>query len=271
MMWRRLGAVVLAAATFGASWTMGMAVADPPEPRLVLSDVGATSATPIEIDDMYPGLAVTRPYTVALTATAPDANLALAIEALVDLERACNRPETQSGDTSCGEFDGEMSEQLLLSALLTDGDDCEDTTEATSVLAPTTLRDAATIGVLDLGAIVESGTERCLLLTFDLPRAADNLVQSDLARFDLVVHAEQAIPDPAPSVGRGTDVLADVLERPAPVGPATVVKTIQPATVKSGQLAITGLLALPLLLAATGSLALGGLVLWVSRRRGRAR
>lgn len=194
-MMRRITAFLAAVATLGTSWAMGMAMAEPAPPRLVLSDVGASTSTPISVDDMYPGLAVTRPYVVALTSTAPDALLALEVDELADLERDCNRPETNSGDTTCEEFGGELSQQLLLSAVLTADNDCEDATGATQVLAPTLLADLAASGAIGADELIVSGAARCLLLTFDLPWAADNLVQTDLARFDLTVHAEQALPD----------------------------------------------------------------------------
>lgn len=254
--WCRAGVVAATLMTFGGSWAMGMAIADPGPPRLVLTDVGSQTHTPISVSDLYPGLAVTHPLEVALTPNAPQAGLALTIDGLVDLERDCNHPETTSGDLTCGEDEGELSEQLLLHAALTAGGSCDDRSDLTRVLAPTPLRDVASAGLLDLDAALDPGAQRCLLLTFDLPTTADNLVQTDLARFDLTVRADQVLPDES-GVGGVTTGAATGASSPAAAAP----------TGAGGALPATGTDATRAALVALALLAGGHVVLRGSRRR----
>lgn len=194
-MGRRTAAAALASAIFAGSWTIGISVADPAPPSLVLRDVGSQVTTAIDIDDMYPGLAVTRPYLVGLNATAPESTLTMLVDNVADLERGCNAPERKSGDLTCSDDEGEMSRQLLVSATLASAPPagaCDaEAGEAEAILAPTTLADLALVGHLELQETATPGELQCLLLMFDLPWAADNLVQTDLARFDLTIGAEQ--------------------------------------------------------------------------------
>jgi hypothetical protein len=194
---------------------------------------------PLQVDRLYPGTAAHARFELRRGSSVHGRAFSVGVENVVDLERGCNRPEVNDGDTTCGDGDdqGELSQQLLLTAAWTAPDDgCLSAPPATTGAALADLEGEA----LTAPAVSSEADSICLVVGLVLPIEADNLVQTDLSRFDLRL----GLIDTQPSVG----VLSNARQTGpvVRVGDALHVPRSLPFT---GSAAVTALLTGPLLLA----------------------
>ena len=196
-----LGLVALAAVLASAvavAWTSPDLA---PEVSVTLTDPSGSVAVPVTVEDIYPGANATHRYVLALDTYSLSAHPALVVEDVVDLEQGCNRPEQSAGDDSCGTAndDGELSLQLRLAVAVTRA-----ATGSAGLTCPTSPIWAVVSSSRSLvsyeGAPVNlapsallAGEGLCIELRLELPAAADNLVQTDMARFTLRFVAEQTV------------------------------------------------------------------------------
>lgn len=174
------------------------ASAQPTVPQIELGgDDGGAALVPMNVEGMYPG----GPAAVLHLVLRRSENLlggtfAASMTDVRDLERGCGRAETRHGDTSCGAGDdqGELSQQLVgVVSWSTDLDDCGSADVPARSARTFRLEDV----VLQAPEALAQADAVCLSLGLSLPRSADNLVQSDLVRFDLRLALEGA----SPSIG----------------------------------------------------------------------
>lgn len=194
------------AATIGLSAT---ASAQSPDgvSEIVLGGISGDEVLPVQVDGLHPGGPIaTARYVLRRGAGFSGGSFSIAVEALEDYDRGCNRPETNSGDTTCGDGpdQGELSQQLLLGQAWSD--DVEDCADAASPTSGTPLRDVEEL-VQSAPAALSQQDAVCLVLSAALPLSADNLAQSDQVVFDLRLGLTDAEP---------VEVLSESLERMTP-------------------------------------------------------
>ena len=184
----------------------------------------------LQVDQLYPGSpSAEARYILRRGAGFDGGSFSLGVEDVEDVERGCNRPERNSGDSTCGDGpdQGELSRQLLLGqAWTSDVSGCSTAPSPTSGRVLSTLEDA----VLSAPATLSEGEAVCLVIAVVLPTSADNLVQSDLTRLDLRLGLTDAVPavevlnqdfeqpdkTTANGAGTGTGVTAATALRPVP-------------------------------------------------------
>lgn len=161
---------------------------------------------PLEADRLYPGAAASARFVVERGAF-DGGRFALGIEQVEDLERECNRPERNSGDSTCGPGggQGELSQQLLVGVAWAAAPQCSGAAPATSGVPMADLNGQSVLAPAELS----EQDSVCVVLGLVLPREADNLVQTDLVRFHLRLGLDGAVP---------TEVLGTGGQRPT--GPA---------------------------------------------------
>lgn len=165
--------------------------------------------TAVRISDLYP--TATRQAVILLDGPEPERvrRMSLGVEDLLDHENGCNRPETNTGDDSCGDREGELSQYLVLGVTpgRESGPDraCLPLEDATTT---TTLPDLADEPVVT-GLPDDDGVLCVVLDVTHTERAGDNVTQTDSAEFDLLLAVDET-----PAVA----VLPDVID-PDPAGP----------------------------------------------------
>lgn len=171
-----------------------VAAQSPSVPEIVIGGVGGGEALPLEVDRMYPGgpEAVAR-YVLRRGSGFSGGSFSTGVEDVEDIERGCNRPESNAGDTTCGAGadQGELSDQLLLGQAWSS--DVANCASAPPPASGSVLRELDDV-VLAAPAALSEGDAVCLVLAAVLPFSADNLVQTDLARFDLRLGLTDAEP-----------------------------------------------------------------------------
>lgn len=197
---------------------------------------GSTS-TGISIADLYPG--ATQEAVLFLTGRRADEvdDVAVTLSGLEDLENGCNRPETNTGDTSCGDGpdQGELSRWLAVTytgGIETTGRTGRACTIPAGTSSTTDLMiDLATLGAVNVAppANRSDGAVRCVVLEFhhEDRGPGDNVTQTDSVRFDLRIDFsgelaqvrgggeepnEGALP---PGGGNGVDLPTPVVQPPA--------------------------------------------------------
>jgi predicted ribosomally synthesized peptide with SipW-like signal peptide len=173
---------------------------------LVLTDGEGLATAPVTFADVVPAPAVTsgrhepspHHYFVRLTndGSVPGA-AQWSTTAVSELDRGCNRAETDAGDTTCGAgpLEGELGEQLLVSFSLLAGPDCTgDPVGTRPPYVPAVGRDAGPIVTGDGSALVLGPDEtRCVRVDVHFPEGPDdNLAQSDSSTFRLSFRLDQA-------------------------------------------------------------------------------
>jgi hypothetical protein len=177
---------------------------------LVLAQPAGAQVDPISIevvgggtlfdtDGMYPGFRMTD--EIRITNNAADAGaIRLRILDLVSDDNGCNHPEALV-DTTCGDGEGELAEQVLL------GIDRVEVSDDAVMMAPTILEN---IGAVPLGHIAP-GSTASYHLTFELPITSGNETQTDSLSFDVEI-AGFALP--AAGSPPAVDVEAEAIVRP---------------------------------------------------------
>lgn len=226
--------------------------------------------TAVRISDLYP--TATRQAVILLDGPEPERarRISLGVGDLLDRENGCNPPETNTGDDSCGDREGELSQYLVLGVTpgRESGPDraCLPLEGATTT---TTLLDLADEPVVT-GLPDDDGVLCVVLEVTHAERAGDNVTQTDSAEFDLLLAVDET-----PAVA----VLPDVID-PDPAGPnedsdgTAVLGTRYGAPVTPGQISDgivlglprTGLDIAPVLGVGVVLLGVGGAVLAGSRR-----
>ncbi|UER55206.1 hypothetical protein HJG43_12385 [Kineosporiaceae bacterium SCSIO 59966] len=165
--------------------------------------------TAVRISDLYP--TATRQAVILLDGPEPERvrRMSLGVEDLLDHENGCNRPETNTGDDSCGDREGELSQYLVLGVTpgRESGPDraCLPLEGATTT---TTLPDLADEPVV--AGLPDDGGVLCVVLDVThTERAGDNVTQTDSTEFDLLLSVDET-----PAVG----VLPEVID-PEPTTP----------------------------------------------------
>jgi hypothetical protein len=190
----------------------------------------------IDISGLYPTVSRYVVFFVEGRDRATARRLQLRVDALVDEENGCNRPESATGDTSCADDKGELSQYLSLAVapgveIQTDGSRSCEPLEGRAVT--TTLRDLRDEPVV-VGLPDDEGV-LCVVATFTHDeRPGDNVTQSDSTTFDLLLafDGESVLPGgedvpsdaghgPDQATNRGTEVLGTKI--PASVTPTSVV------------------------------------------------
>ena len=164
---------------------------DPAAVQTVVVGGQPTTLLPLQVDQLYPGVGTHARFVVQRGPSWTGGAYAVAITDVEDLERGCNRPEHNAGDISCGTGDdeGELSDQLLVNASWSsDASSCESAPVPSGSLP---MRQAE--GVPFTASSSVSAGDACLVVSVSLPIEADNLVQSDLARFSLQIGLEDAV------------------------------------------------------------------------------
>lgn len=185
----RVLAVATSAALVGLLASAGTTLAASPSTSLSPGAVqtitiGGSSdvVLPIQVDRLYPGAATSARFILQRGAGFSGGTFAVGIDEVKDLERDCNPPEVDSGDTTCGGGDdqGELSGQITVGhSWFPPGTSCE---AADTPVTGVPLGSAA----LELApAALSAADEVCLVIGLILPFSANNLVQTDLVRFDL--------------------------------------------------------------------------------------
>jgi hypothetical protein len=240
-------------------------------PTVVLGGPSGDALVPVEVQGLYPGGPVaTARYVLRREAGFSGGSFSVAARDLEDLERGCNRPETTSGDTTCGDGadQGELTQQLLLGhAWSADVGGCAAASAPTSGQGLAGLEDL----VLRAPSALSERDTVCLVVSLALPLSADNRVQSDVTRFDLRLGLVDAQP---------VDVLAGSVDRPVDL-PSTRTdgRTGTRFGAPPSTLPFTGTAVAAFLLWGVVSMLLGWILLKVSRqltttaagRAGRAR
>lgn len=166
--------------------------------------------TAVSISDLYP--TATRQAVILLEGPQPERvrRMSLGVGDLLDREHGCNRPETNTGDDSCGDREGELSQYLVLG--VTPGREsgpersCLPLEDATTT---TTLPDLADEPVVT-GLPDDTGVLCVVLDVTHAERPGDNVTQTDSVDFDLLLAVDET-----PAV----DVLPGVVD-PQPTDPA---------------------------------------------------
>lgn len=225
---RALGlALTLGAATLGLTVVPALPAAAQTAPTVGIEvDAGdGSSSTAIDIQDLYPGS--TQEAVLFLTGSRADEvdDIALTLSGLQDFENGCNRPETNTGDTSCGEGpdQGELSRWLAVTytgGTETTGPAARACTIPAGTPSSTALMsDLATLGPVGVAppAGRSDGDVRCVVIAFHHEDRGpeDNVTQTDSVRFDLRIDVSGDLP---PQVG-GIQIPNE--GRPAPGEPST--------------------------------------------------
>lgn len=163
---------------------------DPSAVQTVVVGGPATALLPLQVDQLYPGSGTHARFVVRRGSTWSGGAFAVTVTDVEDLERGCNRPEQNAGDTTCGagSDQGELSDQLLLNAAWSaDASACATAPVPAALGSMRVSRDVAFPA-----ALPPAVDEACLVLALQLPISADNLVQSDLVRFSLRIGLDGA-------------------------------------------------------------------------------
>jgi hypothetical protein len=212
------GANALVAGALGVSLALALLPIRPAAAQLDPIKVEVVGGgTLFDTDGMYPGFQMTD--EMRITNNTGDAGaIRLRILDLVSDDNGCNTPEARV-DTTCGDGEGELAEQVLLDVQRVDAGG------NVVVLAPTILED---VGEVSLG-VIEPGVTIAYHLTWELPITSGNETQTDSLSFDVEIAGFSLVGAPAASgVGVGVpitpgdepvvEVVPDVVE-PDPDGP----------------------------------------------------
>ncbi|MCU1691024.1 MAG: hypothetical protein JWM64_115, partial [Frankiales bacterium] len=187
---------LLAAGTACLLLTAAPASADAADVQ-VLDVGGAPSGTlrAFTVERLVPGSTTVARFLVHRRGHAREALLASAVLDVRDLERGCGHAETTSGDSSCGDSEGELSAALTVAFGWTLAQDC-----SAAPLPPPgrTLLLAADDQPL-LAGLPAGAEDACVVVRVDLPWEADNTTQSDAAVFALRLGV---LPGAVPALGR---------------------------------------------------------------------
>ncbi len=191
-------AVGLVGTALARAWTSPN-LTPPVDVVISMGDGGAIVS--VNIENVYPGRSEARRFVMALDRYSLSAHPMVAFDDPEDFEQGCNEPESNSGDVSCGDAagQGELSTQMDVVVAASragnegTGSGCPASPTWTYVSRVRTLAEAINESPLDLlpGGLLAAGEKLCVEFRFSLPREADNLVQSDLVRFDIKFAAEQ--------------------------------------------------------------------------------
>jgi hypothetical protein len=152
---------------------------------------------------------------------------------IVDLRSddfGCNEPESEAGDTSCGQDDGELDAALELTLR-------EAPSDGTTLGALRTDRLSAwaDLGVEDPSTLT-AGATRTYTIEYELPADATNLVQSDRVSFALDLRLDQAVGTEVAGVALGSGATATVAA--APELPRTGTDTLLLIRLGAGAIAV---------------------------------
>jgi len=205
---------------------------------LTIFDGEGDEGSRILAEDLVPGDTLRHSVRIELPADAPEGDIGVVLEDLIDRENGCASPELSAGDGSCGDpgqGDGELSSQLVLS--LAPGASVPDGCGPAGSFEPVVGRLVDAVGepmtVGGAGDIDDDGGYCFHLETRFLELSADNdLAQGDSSRFEVAAGVleddgppptGQPSEDDGESTGTGalvleiagdqrsTDVLAEVL------------------------------------------------------------
>ncbi|MCW2501192.1 MAG: hypothetical protein JWN87_2868 [Frankiales bacterium] len=266
---RRTVVGLLLAATTGAGVAtlpgIARAAADG-VPTIVLGGPGQDEVLPLKVERLAPGSSEVARYVLRRGEMFAAGGFSFAVVGIKDYEDGCNRPENDSGDTSCGDGpdQGELSRQLLVGqAWSNDVGRCADAT----VPGPGRPMSELNGVVLTAPAEVSAGDAACLVLSLVLPVAADNLVQSDRVGFGLRLALTDAQPSETLGGGGGGPVLSE--DQPVLSGGQPVLSGEMPSSGVPGgaTLPFTGTFIGSLLLPSAVLIGFGTLLLLAARRR----
>ena len=150
-------------------------------------------AVPIDIEGLYPGASDAHVFRLSTGSTSISADPTLLIDNLVDEENGCVHPEVAEGD-DCGEFQGELSQDLLVTvstALVGVGGVCTPSTTYTVMQTATSLQALEDEVVPLLGRALTRTEALCVRFGVELPTSSGNETQSDRSVFDLTFTVEQ--------------------------------------------------------------------------------
>lgn len=268
---RELGIVALAVVAAIAMPQPAQADEPTPVTGVIVNHDDGEVRQEVRLSDLYP--TATREVVFLLDGDDPSQarRMEIGIDDLTDLENGCNRPEQNSGDTSCSddEGQGELSDHLELS--LTAGRETAD--GGTRSCAPVGGPATSTLAELQssplvVGLPVEDGL-LCALATFrHAERDGDNVTQTDSVAFDLRLRLDTVLVEWTPSDDPESDdtetgVLGTRFEN-----------SVTPTSLTTGALDLglprTGLPVAPLLVGGGALLGAGAVLLLVSERRQRS-
>lgn len=154
--------------------------------------VGTTDeVVALQVDKLLPGSGTSARFLLQ-RGPSSGGSFAVSVDDVEDLERGCSHPERRSGDVTCDDAEGELSQQLLVAAGWSAPTDCDQAAAPGGGLPMASITDQA--------LLAQPGAERsdavCLALSLELPITADNLVQSDAVRFSLRLGLQDATPQP---------------------------------------------------------------------------
>ena len=150
-------------------------------------------AVPIDIEGLYPGASDAHVFRVSTGSTSISADPTLKLTDLVDEENGCVHPEVAEGD-DCGEFEGELSQDLLVTistAFTGPAGVCTPSTTYTVMKPATSLQDLEGEVVPLLGRALTRTEALCVRFGVELPTSSGNETQSDRSVFDLTFTVEQ--------------------------------------------------------------------------------
>lgn len=130
------------------------------------------------VGDIKPGYSSSAPAIIKVkNAGEDDATVSIHLANLSNYDMGCTEPESGSGDATCGDpgpGDGELGEYLELSASLDSG--------------PVVIHTLNELGAnsYELG-VLGAGEEKEIAISWSLPPATGNIVQSDKAEFDVEI------------------------------------------------------------------------------------
>lgn len=218
-------------ATAGTTLAAGpVSTLDPSKVHTVTLGAASEAVLPLQVDRLFPGAATHARFVLRRGAGFAGGTYAVGLANVRDMERGCNHPEITSGDTTCGDGvgQGELSEQLLVGQSWT-----ASVADCATALPPTTGTPMGGGGALSLAPPPLSvADDVCVVIGLILPRSADNLVQTDLVRFDLRLGlqlptlvpetaATSATPTPAPLQGETDQPAHGATSAPTPTATPT--------------------------------------------------
>ena len=224
---RLLRAVVIGAMALGLSiTTAGPALADvAPVTGVVVQHDDGLVRQRVLVADLYP--TASRQVVFLLEGDDPGAarRAQISVTSLVDAENECNRPERNTGDTTCDGSQGELSQFLDLS--FAPGREVDAAGKRSCTPAGPAV--SSTLGALRSAPVVvglpDDEGVLCLLATVQhAERADDNVTQTDSVEFDLRLGFDV---EPVPAT-TDTEVLGTKF------GP-----TVTPTEVDGGRLELT--------------------------------
>lgn len=188
------GAGFAAAVALGAALVAAPDAAaqeESPAVGVVVQHDDGSVETSVRLADLYP--TATRQVVFFLAGEDPGAvrRMRLGVQNLEDVDNACVRPETNAGDTTCGDDPGAGELSQFLSVTLTAGQETKPRsctpvpgTRTTATLAALAV-EPATVGLPGGDGLL------CVIATVTHDEVdGDNVTQTDITRFDLLMELD---------------------------------------------------------------------------------